>query len=222
MSVKKNSTVRGHKQKRIAGEEVTIRVRVTNTGDVTGSYEVVLKIDDMVEETRQVTLEGNAEEEVVFTVSRNAAGTYSVDVNGQRGYFTIHSPVDITVSGLSVSPAEAAIGEEVTVRVLVTNNSDITGSYEVVLKIDDKVEETRQVMLEGGAEEEVVFTASRNAAGTYDIDVNGLKGVFTVERSKDQVTSPSWWLIGGIVAGIVAAGLVLYFLARRKTRLSPD
>jgi hypothetical protein len=201
-----------------AGEEVTVSVLVTNTGDLAGSYEVVLKINNVEEETRQVTLEAGAAEQVFFNISRNAAGRYSVDVNGRQGTFTVNSPAGFTVGGLSISPAEATAGEEVTVSVLVTNTGDLAGSYEVVLKINNVVEETRQVTLEAGTAEQVFFNISRNAAGRYSVDVNGRQGTFTVNEQPNQVTSPSWWLISAIVVAAAAVGLLLLFMVRRRNR----
>jgi len=71
------------------GGEVTISVLVTNTGDLAGSYEVTLKIDNIVVASQEVTLDAGASEEVTFTTSKDVAGSYSVDVNGLGGSFTV-------------------------------------------------------------------------------------------------------------------------------------
>ena len=55
-----------------------------NTGDLTGSYKVTLKIDDMVVHV-EVTVPGGAVGDVVFELSRDDIGSYSVDVNGLSG-----------------------------------------------------------------------------------------------------------------------------------------
>jgi len=74
------------------GESITISTRVTNTGDLTGSYKVNLKIDGAVVATRSVTLAGSASQKVTFTTSTDTAGTYTVTVNGKSGTFTVKAP----------------------------------------------------------------------------------------------------------------------------------
>ena len=75
------------------GETVTISVLVANTGDASGSYEVTLKINGVAEATKEATVGAGASEEVTFTTAKDAAGSYSVDVNGLSGSFTVKKPV---------------------------------------------------------------------------------------------------------------------------------
>jgi len=71
------------------GEEVTVSVLITNSGDLTSSYEAVLKIDGAEVAREEVTLIGSASETVTFTTTRDAAGTYAVSVDGLSGTFTV-------------------------------------------------------------------------------------------------------------------------------------
>lgn len=70
------------------GETVDISVLVTNTGELEGSYSVVLTINGVVEETREITLAGGSQT-VSFSVAGDEAGAYYVDVNGLEGSFTV-------------------------------------------------------------------------------------------------------------------------------------
>jgi hypothetical protein len=72
------------------GQPVTISVLVTNTGSVTGDYTVTLKINDVVVDTKTVTLGGGVKQTVTFTVSKDTAGTYTVGVDGLSGTFTAY------------------------------------------------------------------------------------------------------------------------------------
>jgi HTH-type transcriptional regulator, competence development regulator len=71
------------------GEEVTISVLVTNTGDVTDSYEVTLKIDEVLVDTEEVTLDSGASQTVTFTTTADVAGTYAVTIDGLSGTFVV-------------------------------------------------------------------------------------------------------------------------------------
>jgi len=89
------------------GEEVTISVLVTNTSNASGSYEVTLKIDNVVVASKEVTLAARASETVTFTTSKDAAGSYLVAINGLTGSFTVR-PAPIPPAPPPVAPAPPA------------------------------------------------------------------------------------------------------------------
>lgn len=70
------------------GDTVSISALVTNTGELEASYTVTLKINGAIAEMREITLAGGSET-VTFTTAADKAGTYSVDVNGLYGSFTV-------------------------------------------------------------------------------------------------------------------------------------
>jgi len=213
------------------GGSVTISVLIANAGDLTGSYEVALKIDNVVVTTKEVTLAGGASQKVTFTTSKDAVGTYSVNVSGITGSFTVKEevvppvvppvPATFAISNLFISPTEVDIGEEVTISVLIANTGELTGSYEVKLKIDNVVVATKEVALAGSTTQTVTFTTAKEEAGTYTIDANGLAGSFTVKEEvvppvvpPEEVTeATAWWvwLIVGLGV-VVIGGLLAYFL----------
>ena len=209
------------------GGRVTISVLVANTGDLTGSYEVTVKIDDVLLATKEVTVAGGDSETVIFNTTKDVAGTYAVDVDGLSGTFTVKVPVApppptkpavFTVSELTITPAEVDIGEEVTISVLVSNTGDLSGSYELTLKLDNVIIATKPVALAGGASQKITFTTTKDVAGTYNVKVDGLSGTLVVKAPpvppKPEI---NWWLIGGIiVAVIVVGGLLVYFLWWRR------
>ena len=71
------------------GEEVTISVLVTNTGDVTGSYEVTLEVDEVSIATEEVTLDGGASQTVTFTTTEDVDKTYAVTIDDLSGTFVV-------------------------------------------------------------------------------------------------------------------------------------
>ena len=64
------------------GESVTISATVRNVGDLDGTYTVELKIDGVIQETKEITLAGGASKTVSFTVTKNTPRTYTIGVNG--------------------------------------------------------------------------------------------------------------------------------------------
>ena len=66
---------------------------VANTGGESGSYTVVLKIDGVKEAEERVTIAAGSSQTVTFSVTKEEAGTYSVDVSGLTGSFTVKEEV---------------------------------------------------------------------------------------------------------------------------------
>ncbi|MFC2003424.1 Ig-like domain-containing protein, partial [Chloroflexota bacterium] len=73
------------------GQEVTISILVTNTGDLTGSHEVGLNIDSVVVETQEVRLDGGDSKTVIFKVTPNTAGERTVNINSLEGTFKVQA-----------------------------------------------------------------------------------------------------------------------------------
>jgi len=71
------------------GQEVTISINVANTGGETGSYNAVLYINEVVEDSQSVSVAAGASENVIFTVSKSQAGGYDVSLAGQSGQFEV-------------------------------------------------------------------------------------------------------------------------------------
>jgi len=86
------------------GETVSITIEVKNTGDGEGAYTVVLTVDGVKFETKGVTLAAGAKETVIFTVIKNAPGTYDIELAGLSGTLKVLRPVpDIPTTTVEVS-----------------------------------------------------------------------------------------------------------------------
>ncbi|GEM_PF-949298 len=71
------------------GESVAISAMVTNNGETSGSYSVVLKIKGTVEAVEEVHLGPNSSERVTFHVVKNTPGFYNVELEGLTGRFVV-------------------------------------------------------------------------------------------------------------------------------------
>ncbi|MBN1160857.1 MAG: hypothetical protein JXA17_02770 [Dehalococcoidales bacterium] len=88
------------------GETTTVSVTVTNTGDLSGTYSVALKIDDVVMETQQVTLNGHDSRTVDFSLSLNTAGTYNIGIGLLSGVLTVMEPTPTAAPTQTQEPAQ--------------------------------------------------------------------------------------------------------------------
>ena len=141
------------------------------------------------------------------------------------GYEVVPEPAAFTPGSLVISLTEVDIGETVNVSLSVANTGGMAGSYKVTLKINGVVDATQYVTVGPGASETVTFTTSRDVAGSYPIDVNGLSGSFTVREKPAPAPAPAppevkppvnRPLLGGIIAGVIVVGLLIFFLIRRR------
>jgi len=129
-------------------------------------------------------------------------------------------PAAFSVSYLSVSPRlEVEPGETVAITVLVANTGGESGSYTVVLKIDEAKEAEKTVTIAAGDSQEVSFSLTREEAGSYTVAVDGLSGGFTVTVVAPPPAKPgvNWPVLGGIIGGVViVVGSLYYFLVFRR------
>jgi len=126
------------------------------------------------------------------------ATVYSTDGGSGFGY----------VDTLYISPREVAPGEKVTISLILLNTGDVEETYEVVLKINDIVEDTKEVTIGAGNSKTVTFRLSRDVPGTYVASVDGSFGSFIVKEGAPSAIN--WWLISGIVAAVVAVVVVIW------------
>ena len=124
----------------------------------------------------------------------------------------ILGPAEFSGNDLTRSPAEVEEGEATTISVKVANIGGESGSYTVTLRIDNVVVDTKVVTVNAGSSQTVTFTTSKDVAGTYTVDVNGLSKTFTVTKAPSN-----WWI--SLIVGLGAAvtvGLLVYFLWWRR------
>ena len=166
------------------------------------------------------------------TMSRDKAGNLAV--SDEHAFTTLGLPATFTTSNLFISPTEVTIGETVTICVDVENRGDCEGCCKTVLKINGVVEATEEVTLKAGISGEATFTTTKDVAGSYSVEVNGLSGSFTVRRVPTPTPTPTpiptppappptpaelfnWALVGGIIAAVLVVGLGVFFWMRRRS-----
>jgi len=132
---------------------------------------------------------------------------------------SVGAQADIKVTSVTISPESVKEGETVTITATVTNTGDAPGSYDLILKINDEVEETKVIDdLAADGSQTVAFTVTKDVADDYIVYVNDFPGgYFTVKRSFWDVFSPiTWAIIGGIVSVLVLFIIVLAAIPARK------
>lgn len=138
----------------------------------------------------------------IWNSANTSVGTYSIMIfaedtlgNAEEYYnLTIVKIIQLTppkfeIVNLSISPDKIEVGRTTEIAVDIVNRGDVKGKYTVVLRINGSVEETRNITLEGGGRKTLLFEVSEDAAGVYEVEVNGFTGIFTVTKIPTTITA---------------------------------
>jgi hypothetical protein len=127
-------------------------------------------------------------------------------------------PADVRLRNISISPGETQAGQTVTVLANVVNNGASSGSYNVALVINGRVEQQRTVEVSPGAAYPVKFTVTKAQPGTYTVNIGDQKSSFIILGTGNK---PSGGMGEGILLVVVTAViamlvLLLIIVARRR------
>jgi hypothetical protein len=88
------------------GETVDISVVVTNTGELAGSYQASLEINDIEVQTKGVTVGGGGSVTVTFGFIPDTYGLFHVDIGGLPGSFEVEPEPPPLVTEAATTPPE--------------------------------------------------------------------------------------------------------------------
>lgn len=91
-------------------------------------------------------------------------------------------PAEFEVISLDVMPQVALAGDMISVAAEVKNIGQREGSYSAVLNVDGVAAETQTVTLLQGASQKIVFSLTKDKAGTYQISMGKLSGSFKIKE----------------------------------------
>ncbi|MDA1349444.1 MAG: hypothetical protein O3A47_11380, partial [Chloroflexi bacterium] len=94
--------------------------------------------------------------------------------------FVVTADSRVEVQELTVSVSTVAPGEDVTVTATVTNIGNVSANYSFPLSVNGDAVDTAQGVLAVGESVEVSFVLVEEDDGTFEVEVGGLTGSFTV------------------------------------------
>ena len=198
------------------GETIAISVEVSNVGGLEGSHLVELKVDGSSEQEREVSLEPEGSETVLFEYSSTASGVFTVDVDGLSSSFTVFEPASFELDNLLIEPASATESESISISVDCRNAGGVSGSHEVILEIDGIREESSTVTLDAGESTAVSFDVSTAQPGTYSVEIGDLSGSYTVQPEEPEQGSGGipGFTFESVVLGLIVGAFVLWMSRR--------
>ncbi|WP_370005742.1 DUF3344 domain-containing protein [Methanothermobacter sp. KEPCO 2] len=155
---------------------VTVRVNLTNSGEVAGNYTAELKVNGAVVDTQVVTVSAGSTVPVTFNRVL-PAGNYNVTVGNLTAQaVSVLRPANVTVANFTVTPASGVSPLNVTVRVNLTNSGDVAGNYTAVLYINGIPRTNQTVTVAPGSTVAVTFRVALTA-GTHTLRLDNLSQV---------------------------------------------
>lgn len=130
-------------------------------------------------------------------------------------------PAHFQVSNLVITPGLANTGQPVYISADISNDGQLSGSYEVHLVIDGIVRGIKEITVAQKSITTVTFEVTDLAAGEHRVNIAGLNGSFRIASiavSPPVGTQVDWPLIDLIVGAILVAGLIVTFLAVRRSQ----
>jgi hypothetical protein len=166
-------------------EPILISANITNVGDLEGTYDANLTINNVLTQNQTVVVPGNNTSVIVeFTVIEETVGNYTVELGGLTGSFKIKAAPptasNIHLSNPVVKPYEGWVNETITITVTADNPSNETDTLTVKFTVDDSLVETRKIELAAGATTTVEFTYNATTEGKHAFKINSISGTFTI------------------------------------------
>jgi hypothetical protein len=166
-------------------EPILISANITNVGDLEGTYDANLTINNVLTQNQTVVVPGNNTSVIVeFTVIEETVGNYTVELGGLTGSFKIKAAPptasNIHLSNPIVKPYEGWVDETITITVTAGNPSIETDRLTVKFTVDDSLVETRKIELAAGATTTVEFTYNATTEGKHTFKINSISGTFTI------------------------------------------
>jgi hypothetical protein len=126
---------------------------------------------------------------------------------------------NLRIAMLNVNPTQAKANQPITIAANVVNDGTETGSTQVALKINGKIEQTRVVTVGGGSSRPVKFTVTKAEPGTYTVIMGSQRASFVVtEDGTKAAPGLSDSVIAMLLAGVVVVAfvIILAFAFRKR------
>jgi hypothetical protein len=169
------------------GEAVQISVNLTNIGDLEGNKTIEFLINNIVRDSRNVTLSGNSTEIITYTHLELIEGNYTVNIEDLSGYFIIKTPPPdsskILLSNFLATPYEIWPEESTIVSVIAENRGSERDRLTIRVMVDDIMVNSTIIELDAGVSQTVQFSVNATAEGKHTVKINTLSGAFIVVKS---------------------------------------
>ena len=128
------------------------------------------------------------------------------------------TPAILSTQYARVTPQQAYANQPVTISTNVVNTGSETGNYNVILKVNGQVEQSKMVSVGPQGTQPVKFTVTKAQPGKYIATIDGQQASFIVLGSKTSMPSINGGLMALMLIGVlVLATMVVLILSFRRS-----
>ena len=168
------------------GGEATLEADIENIGEVEGTCPVILKVNGVEVETKDIMVAAGGSKAVSFHLTEDDPGMYTIDLEGLTGevHFRELKPAEFELAGdILIEPNLVKVEEEASITITIRNVGEAEGTYTASLVVDGKEEQTQDVTLAGGYKSKsIVFKVSKDSPGSYSVEIGDREAVLEVFR----------------------------------------
>jgi len=132
----------------------------------------------------------------------------------------VSAQAEFQVSELELSSQSVKAGETVTITATVTNIGDAEGTYELTLKINDEIKDSKEITLAADKSQTVSFSVIAENSGDQIVELNGATDFFNVQSSFGGMFPSYLWIIVGAIVGVLIL-LIIVLVAMPSGKKQP-
>lgn len=173
------------------GDQAEFFIEAKNPGNVSVEDNFHFKINDSLEDQKNVEIENNSREEFRFSSKElEEKGRYDLSVNGSKSQvIDVLKPGELQNNEIFLSSEEVVAGEKANITSTVENIGEVTDEFDVDLLLDRNGEnlanESKKVEVDAGEEKNVTFEKAIEEPGKYTAESLKKSKNFTVLKDAD-------------------------------------
>jgi hypothetical protein len=167
----KSFELTGDNETVLVGDTITATAKVSNTGEVEGTYTAAFTYDTTLVDSQEVKVGPGAEVTIVSAIKAPQRGDHSISMGDRSQAFTVLSPANLEVTDLKISKSYAKPGEAITVTATFVNSGDIAGAYPLDLKFGGKSAHKEQFNVDPNSTMMFTYKLTPNKAGKYAVTI---------------------------------------------------
>ncbi len=152
----------------MVGENAVFKASIRNTGEIAGNYTATAVLDGSLIPPQTVRIEPGATVELQIPVTRPEAGAHVAELENASASIQVLRPASIHATEL-IAQKYTEAGKDAQLTALVTNSGDVEGAYELKLLVNGKVQQTKDVTVQGQQTLRVTLTLTLANTGKYEL-----------------------------------------------------
>ncbi|MFO7794430.1 MAG: S8 family serine peptidase, partial [Candidatus Nanohaloarchaea archaeon] len=153
-------------------DTVEASVTASNIGDVSGLFNISLKVDESLDQSVERNISGGSNQSISFDRKFSDRGNYTLSSGNLSESLEVLRPGSIELLDSSLSNNTIVEGDSVNYTLQAENPGDVQASSLIEFMIDSQVERSRNVTVEKQSNNDTVFNQSFDSPGNYTLAAN--------------------------------------------------